>query len=186
MFVSRSTLVGILRRFNKFVPSLLAETLYINNKTQPTAMAVMSPLHHYLAPISRPGKIHNGTYLRSWIFSEDLLNFTPVSSRKPYFKDLLSSDNHILWLKVCEVTVLTVLKSFFSNVYERREGCRRAENGDILIFTSSGWRQPSPRWKVLLKNNFKTVNTVISQTINHKICFKYAIRRRSQLSVVSF
>ena len=81
MFVSRSTLVGILRRFNKFVPSLLAETLYINNKTQPTAMAAILPLHHYLIPISRPGKIHNGTYLRSWVFSKDLLNSSPVPPR---------------------------------------------------------------------------------------------------------
>ena len=52
---------------------------------------------------------------------------------------------HILLLKVCERTVLTVLKSFLSNVYQRREGCRRAEDGKILIFTSSGRRQPSPR-----------------------------------------
>ena len=52
---------------------------------------------------------------------------------------------HILLLKVCERTVLTVLKSFLSNVYKRREGSRRAEDGKILIFTSSGRRQPSPR-----------------------------------------
>ena len=44
---------------------------------------------------------------------------------------------------MCERTVLTVLKSFLSNVYQRREGCRRAEDGKILIFTSSGRRQPS-------------------------------------------
>ena len=76
---------------------------------------------------------------------------------------------------MCERTVLTVLKSFLSNVLPTpREGCRRAEDGKILIF------------KGLLEVNFKTVNTVLSQTFNHKICFKYAIRRRSQLSVVSF
>ena len=86
MFVSRSTLVGILRRFNKFVPSLLAETLYINNETQPTAMAAISPLHHYLVRISRPGKIHNGTYLRSWISSEDLLNSSPVPLAETLFQ----------------------------------------------------------------------------------------------------
>ena len=63
---------------------------------------------------------------------------------------------------------LTVLKSFLSNVYQRREGCRRAEDGKIVTFTSSGRRQPSPRWKVLLKIDFKTVNTVLSQTFNHK------------------
>ena len=86
---------------------------------------------------------------------------------------------------VWERTVLTVLKSNLSNVYQHREGCRRAEDGKILIFTSSGRRQSSRRWKVLLKIDFKTVNTVLSQTFNHKICFKYAIRRRSQLFVVS-
>ena len=45
---------------------------------------------------------------------------------------------HILLLNVCERTVLTVLKSFLSNVYQRRLGCRRAEDGKILMFTSSG------------------------------------------------
>ena len=77
---------------------------------------------------------------------------------------------------MCERTVLTVLKSFLSNVYQRREVCRRAEDGKILIFTSSGRRQPSPRSKVLLKIDFETVNTVLSQTFNHKIC-----RRRPSL-----
>ena len=66
-------------------------------------------------------------------------------------------------------------KSFLINVYQLREGCRRAEDGKILIFTSSGRRQPSPRWKVLLKIDFKTVNTVLSRTSNRKICFKYAV-----------
>ena len=79
-----------------------------------------------------------------------------------------------LWLKVCERTVLTVFKSFLSNVYQRREGCCRAEDGKILIFTSSGRRQPFLRWKVLLKLDFKTVN-VLSHTFNHRICFKYAV-----------
>ena len=87
---------------------------------------------------------------------------------------------------MCERTVLTVLKSILSNVYQRREGCRRAEDGKILIFTTSARRQSSSRSKVLLKIDFKTVNTVLSQTFNYKICFKYAVRRRSQLSVVSF
>ena len=88
---------------------------------------------------------------------------------------------------MCERTVLTVLKSFLSNVYQRREGCRRAEDGKILIFTTSGRRQHSPRSKVLLKIDFETVNsTVLSQTFKHKLCFKYAERRRSQLSVVYF
>ena len=87
---------------------------------------------------------------------------------------------------MCERTVLTVLKSFLSNVYQRREGCRRAEDVKILIFTTSARRQPSPRSKVLPKIDFKAVNTVLSQTFNHKTCFKYAVRRRSQLSVASF
>ena len=58
--------------------------------------------------------------------------------------------------------IVTVLKSFLSNVYQRREGFRRAEDGEILIFTSSGRRQPSPRYKVLLKIDFKTVNTSLA------------------------
>ena len=45
----------------------------------------------------------------------------------------------------------------------------------ILIFTSSGRRQPSPRWKVLLKIDLKTVSTVLSHIFNHKICFEYAL-----------
>ena len=87
---------------------------------------------------------------------------------------------------MCERTVLTVLKSFLSNVYQRREGCRRAEHGKILIFTSSGRWQPSPRSKVLLKIDFKTVNTVLSQTFYHTRCFKYALRRRSHAVVCGF
>ena len=71
------------------------------------------------------------------------LNFTVKN--KPHTTNYIYTAylKHILWLKVCERTVLTVLKSFLSNVYQRREGCRRAENGKILIFTSSGRRQPS-------------------------------------------
>ena len=37
---------------------------------------------------------------------------------------------------------------------------------------------------MLLKIHFKTVNTVLSQTFNHKICLEYAIG--SQLYVVPF
>ena len=55
------------------------------------------------------------------------------------------------------------------------EGSRFAEDGKILIFTYSGRRQPSPLGKVLLKIDFKTVNTVLSHAFNHKICFKYAV-----------
>ena len=38
---------------------------------------------------------------------------------------------HILWLKVCEKTVLTVLKSILSNTFYGREGCRRPEDVKI-------------------------------------------------------
>ena len=48
-------------------------------------------------------------------------------------------------IKSVRKTVLTALKSFLSNVYQLQEGCRRAEDGKILIFTSSGRRQPSRR-----------------------------------------
>ena len=34
--------------------------------------------------------------------------------------------------------------------------------------------------------DFKIVNTVLSQTFNHKISFKYAISRRSEVFVDSF
>ena len=53
---------------------------------------------------------------------------------------------HILWLKVCERTVLTVLKSILSNTFHHGEGCRRAEDVEIRIFPSSARRQPSRRW----------------------------------------
>ena len=36
----------------------------------------------------------------------------------------------------------------------------------------------------LPKINFKTVNRVLSQTFNHRICFEYSVR--SQLSAVYF
>ena len=42
---------------------------------------------------------------------------------------------HILLLKVCERTVLTVLKSFLCNTFHRGEGCRRPEDVKIRIFT---------------------------------------------------
>ena len=76
-----------------------------------------------------------------------------------------------------ERTLLSVLKSFLSNVYQHREGCRHVEDGKIVVLTSSGRRQPSPRSKVLLKIDFKTVNTVLSQTFNHKISFECAVVR---------
>ena len=57
------------------------------------------------------------------------LNFTVKN--KPHTTNYIYTAylKHILWLKVCERIELTVLKSFLSNVYQRREGCRRAENG---------------------------------------------------------
>ena len=76
-----------------------------------------------------------------------------------------------------ERTVLTVLKSIWSNTYNRREGYRRTEDWEIRIFTSPCRPQSSRRSKVLLKIDFKTVNTVLSQTFNHKICSEYAIRK---------
>ena len=39
---------------------------------------------------------------------------------------------HILWLKVCERTVLTILKSILSNTFHRGEGCRRHEDVNLL------------------------------------------------------
>ena len=51
-----------------------------------------------------------------------------------------------LWLKVCERTVLTVLKSILSNTFHRGEGCRRPEDVKVTIFPSSARRQPSRRW----------------------------------------
>ena len=76
---------------------------------------------------------------------------------------------------MCERTVLTVLKSFLSNVYQHREGSRFAQDRKILIFTYSGRRQLSLLGKVLLNIDFKTVDTVLSHAFNHKICFKYAV-----------
>ena len=76
---------------------------------------------------------------------------------------------------MCERTVLTVLKSILSNTFHRGEGCRRLEDVKMRIFPSSARRQPSRRLQTLLKNDFKTVDTVLSHTFNHKICFKYAV-----------
>ena len=55
---------------------------------------------------------------------------------------------HILLLKVCERTVLTVLKSILSiyNTLHRGEGCRRPEDVKIRIFPFSARRQPSRCW----------------------------------------
>ena len=69
------------------------------------------------------------------------------------------------------------LKLILSNTFHRYEGWGRHEDVKIRIF-------PSSARKVLLKIDFKTVNTVLSQTFNHKIRFEYSIR--SQLSAVSF
>ena len=117
---------------------------------------------------------HNQLYLLLFFSDEgpmlETLDYTIRIGSTPTFLYFDLYIVHILWLKVCERTVLTVLKSFLSNVYQRQEGCRRAEDGKILIFTSSGRRQPSRPWKVLLKIDFKTVNTVF-----HKLLIiKYA------------
>ena len=62
------------------------------------------------------------------------LNFTVKN--KPHTTNYMYTAylKHILWLKVCERTVLTVLNPFLSNVYQRREGCRRAEDGKLSNF----------------------------------------------------
>ena len=57
--------------------------------------------------------------------------------------------------------------------------------GKILIFTYSGQRQSSRRWKVLLKSDFKTVNAVLSQTFNHKIYFEYVICSQAKVTAAS-
>ena len=104
------------------------------------------------------------------------LNFT--------LKNKLHTTNYIYCIFEAYFMIKSVWKNcidcfevihFLSNVYQRREGCRRPEDGKILIFTTSSRQQPSPRSKVLLKIDFKTVNTVLSQTFKHKICFKYAV-----------
>ena len=115
----------------------------------------------------------------------ELITRTAIAVNKPLnftVEKKSHTTNYIYWIS--EAMIKSVWKNcievILSNVYQRRLGCRRAEDGKILIFTSSGRRQPSPRWKVSLKFDFQTVNTVLSQTFNHKICFKYVIRRRSQ------
>ena len=47
---------------------------------------------------------------------------------------------HILRLKACERTVLTVLKSILSNTFHCGECCRRPEDVKIMIFPSSASR----------------------------------------------
>ena len=49
----------------------------------------------------------------------------------------------------------------------------RPEDGKNRIFISSCRPQLSRRWKVLLNTDFIAV---VSQTLNHKICFWHAIR----------
>ena len=65
---------------------------------------------------------------------------------------VLHIESIILWIKICEIIVLTVLKSILN------------------------WVTPFT-WQALLKINFKTVNTVSSQTFNHKIFINYATLR---------
>ena len=54
--------------------------------------------------------------------------------------------DYVYVLKVCEKTVLTVLKSILSNTLYRGEGCRRPEVVKMRIFPSLARRQPSRRW----------------------------------------
>ena len=62
---------------------------------------------------------------------------------------VLHIESIILWIKICEIIVLTVLKSILN------------------------WVTPFT-WQALLKINFKTVNTVSSQTFNHKIGISFS------------
>ena len=58
--------------------------------------------------------------------------------KKPQTTDyvyVLHNLKHILCLKVCERTVLTVLKSILSNTLDRGEGCRRPEDVKKLGFS---------------------------------------------------
>ena len=52
---------------------------------------------------------------------------------------------HVLKLKACERTVLTVFKSILSNTFHRVECCR-PEDVKIMIFPSSARREPSRCW----------------------------------------
>ena len=44
---------------------------------------------------------------------------------------------HILWLKVCERTVLTVLKSILSNTFHRGDGCRPEDVKFLVLSTTA-------------------------------------------------
>ena len=84
-------------------------------------------------------------------------------------------------LKVWERTVLTVLKSNFC------VALTTAKKVDVVLKTAKSsfsrlkhdGNLPAVK-RVILKVDFKTVNTLLSQTFNPKIFFEYAIR--SQLS----
>ena len=93
---------------------------------------------------------------------------------------LMSKRNHRQRTTYCQLDVNFRIKNLrgngidcfevnFEKRQHRRKGCRRPEAWKIRIFTSSCPPQPSRRWKVLLKNDFKTVNTVLLPTFNHKI-----------------
>ena len=83
----------------------------------------------------------------------------------------------ILWLKVCEGTVLT---HFWNQSWAT---LTTAEKVDIELKTGKsgsphldqGQRNLSMRWNVSLKIDCITVNTVLSPTFNHKIFFECAI-----------
>ena len=86
----------------------------------------------------------------------------------------------ILEFKVCEGTVSIVSKSILRNASTAEK--------DVVVLKpgKSGFSHLHVDLHFLggERFDFKTVNTVLLQTFNHKICFKYAIRR--QLCVVSF
>ena len=87
--------------------------------------------------------------------------YTNINKTEPYKKCFMINHRH--WL------CTSYLKSVFSNTYFLELHLLPGKSSDFR--TSSG-RQPSRRWKMLLKIDFKTVNTVLSQTFNYKICFE--------------
>ena len=80
---------------------------------------------------------------------------------------LIAHSKLILWyiLWFCERTVLTVVKSILSNNFHRRGNWGRTEDGKILI--SLVFSTTSTFSAVV--SDFKTVDTFLSQTLNHKI-----------------
>ena len=95
---------------------------------------------------------------------------------------VIAYSKHILWLKVCERsrTVLTVLlKSILSNIYLSQPrgwpSSWKRENPDSAPIFRMTSTFSAVVYRRILKIDFKTVNTMLSQTFNLKMCFEYAI-----------